>query len=89
MIEITRTISIKEQCEIMEHIGRKAQKVLDKSETYIEENVYQDIYEQALREAGVNNLADINSQYLYAIHEAIDCYVLPKYLANDRSLDNQ
>lgn len=75
MITIEDHITIKDQCEIMAHIERKA-KSLGGSE-----DVYSDIYRMTMRESGAYSLDFANPKYLYAMHEAIDSYELPNYLA--------
>ena len=76
MITIEDHITIKDQCEIMAHIERKA-KSLGGSE-----DVYSDIYRMALRESGAYSLDFANPKYLYNMHETIDSYDLPSYLAD-------
>ena len=79
MIEIMQEISIREKCKIMSHIERKCEATL-KAETKYEEEVYKDIYNQALREAGAYSLDSIDVCFLFAVHDAIDCYQLPQAL---------
>lgn len=75
-----KEITIKEMCRIMSHIERKVRTIPETSDSDIEEKVYRDIFNQAMRESGACSLDFIKPEYLYAIHEAIDCYELPAYL---------
>lgn len=75
MITIEDHITIKDQCEIMAHIERKARLFGE------DEEIYSDIYRMALRESGAYSLDFANPKYLYDMHEAIDSYELPNYLA--------
>ena len=79
MIMIEECLSVKERCEIMSHIERKAKSFGD---TVITEEIYTDIYQMAMREAGAYGMDFVNPKYLYAIHEAIDAYELPNYLTD-------
>lgn len=86
------SIGIKEQCSIMIHINDVARGILDKNNVLIEEceqEVFYDIYKQVLREAGAYNLDSINSEYLFDIHQMLDCYQLPKVLQNKIDKDKQ
>lgn len=75
MITIEDHITIKDQCEIMAHIERKARSFGE------DEEIYSDIYRMTLRESGAYSLDFANPKYLYDMHEAIDSYELPSYLA--------
>ena len=75
MITIEDHITIKDQCEIMAHIERRARSFGE------DEEIYSDIYHMALRESGSYSLDFANPKYLYAMHEAIDSYELPNYLS--------
>lgn len=75
MITIEDHITIKDQCEIMAHIERKARSFGE------DEEIYSDIYRMTLRESGAYSLDFANPKYLYDMHEAIDSYELPNYLA--------
>ena len=79
MIMIEERLTTKERCEIMSHIDRKAKSFGD---TVITEEIYTDIYQMAMREAGAYSLDFMNPKYLYNMHEAIDSYDLPSYLAD-------
>lgn len=71
------TITIKEMCEVMAHIDRKAKMMDGIYDSKKEDEVYKDLYKQTLRESGSYSLDTIEPKYLYAIHDAIDCYTLP------------
>ena len=75
-----KEITIKELCELTDHINRKARAVLEEYTGISEDMIYSDISSQAKRESGAYNLESIESQYLYAVHEAIDLYTVPRYL---------
>lgn len=73
---IQECLTVKEQCEFMSHIERKAQELGNTEE------IYKDIYQMALRESGAYSLDYVKPKYLYNMHEAIDSYDLPSYLAD-------
>ena len=72
-------ISIKDACGIMAHVKQKAESICTMTGA-IEENVYKDIYWQALRESGAYTLERIPYRFLSAVHNAIDSYKLPKVI---------
>lgn len=78
MITIEEHITIKDQCEIMAHIDRKAKSFGNTATT---DEIYADIFSMAMRESGAYSLNFANPKYLYAMHDAIDSYELPNYLA--------
>lgn len=80
MIEIVKEISIKEKCEIMSHIERKAKSISDITDPSATERLYEDIYNMAMRESGSCGIDYIKPEFLYAVHEAIDTYTLPAWL---------
>lgn len=80
MIEVAKELSIKEKCEIMSHIERKVKSISSIADSSEEEKVYEDVYNMAMRESGVFRLEYVRPEFLYAIHEAIDTYVLPAWL---------
>lgn len=73
-------ITVKEMCEVMSHIERKVKSLSNFLNPEMENRVYVDVYRQAVREAGAYSLDSIKQKYLYAVHEAIDCYTLPAYM---------
>lgn len=73
-------ISVKEMCEVMSHIERKVNRISGIPDSETEEKIYRDIYRLALRESGAYSVESLNPNYLYAIHEAIDCYEIPAYI---------
>lgn len=77
MIMIEDRLTVKERCEIMSHIERKA-KMFGK--TAATDDIYTDIFNMAMRESGTYGIDYVNPKYLYAVHEAIDSYELPSYL---------
>ena len=77
MIMIEDRLAIKDRCEIMAHIDRKAKSFGNTATT---DEIYADIFSMAMREAGTCCMDFVNPKYLYAIHEAIDAYELPSYL---------
>lgn len=79
MIMIEDRLAIKDRCEIMAHIDRKAKSFGNTATT---DEIYADIFSMAMREAGTCCMDFVNPKYLYAIHEAIDAYELPNYLTD-------
>lgn len=77
MIMIEDRLTVKDRCEIMSHIERKAKTFGD---TVATDDIYTDIFNMAMREAGVYGMDSVNPKYMYAMHEAIDNYELPDYL---------
>lgn len=77
MIMIEDRLTVKERCEIMAHIDRKAKSFGNTATT---DEIYADIFSMAMREAGTYGIDYVNPKYLYAVHEAIDSYELPSYL---------
>lgn len=73
-IMIEERLSVKDQCELMSHIERKAHEMGNTEE------IYKDIYQMVMREAGAYNMEYVSHKYLYAMHEAVDGYELPSYL---------
>lgn len=75
-------ISIKDIVEIMAHVDRMAKEVChgEIKDQELIESVYEDIYKQGIREDGSWNIEFVKPHHLYAIHEAIDAYVLPAVL---------
>lgn len=74
--------------EVQKHVRRIGVKVLGgkDSNAYrdgsIRSSVYSDIYGQLKREYGcVASYKSIKRKYVADVHEFIDCYVVPKYLA--------
>lgn len=77
MIMIEERLSVKNRCELMSHIERKAKAF---GNTVAEDDIYADIFNMAMREAGAYGMDSVNPKYLHAMHEAIDSYELPNYL---------
>ena len=75
-----KEISIKELCEFYGHIDRKAKEITEKHPMVSENDMYSDIARQAIREAGAYSIETANAKYLYAMHEAIDCYGVPAWM---------
>lgn len=77
------SIGVKDQCSIMNHINNVARGILDKRSNVseaCEKAVFSDIYYQVLREAGAYSIDLIQPDYLFSIHEMLDCYQLPKVI---------
>ena len=73
-------ITIKDLCELTGHITRAAQRIIENAElkaNVADEDIYEDIARQVMRESGSYNLETADKKYLYEMHEAIDSYVVP------------
>lgn len=80
------SIGVKDQCSIMIHINDVARLILDKNDIVPEDcerAVFNDIYKQVLREAGAYSLDSIKKEYLFDIHDMLDCYQLPKAIETE------
>lgn len=84
-----KLISIKEMCQIMALIDEAAKSFKAEEGSETEEKLYQDIYRQALREAGVYSLELIPEMYLDDICLTITDYELPSYLLNELEAVNE
>ena len=87
LITILNWINDRQKCEIMAHIDRKAHTIIpDVEDSLIADELYSDILQMVLREAGVNNMDSINTKYLASIHEAIDTYQIPECLREQTTI---
>lgn len=77
-------ITVREMCNVMIHIDKKVKMILEITNEG-EDEVYKDVYRQAIREAGAYSLDSIEPEYLYAVHEAIDCYTLPAHMRKEHN----
>lgn len=84
-------ITVKDMCRVMTHIDQKVRTISEIMSTKEEDEVYKDVYQQALRESDAYSLDSIEPRYLYDIHEAIDCYTLPAHMRkeHDNAKDNR
>lgn len=80
-------ITIKDLCELTGHITRAAQHIIENAElkaNVADEDIYKDIARQVMRESGSYNLETADKKYLYEMHEAIDSYVVPAWMLEER-----
>ena len=75
-----KEITTKDMCELMSHIDRKAKEILERHPTATAVDVYEDLARQVKREAGAYRFETADAKYLYAMHEAIDCYGVPAWM---------
>lgn len=73
-------MQIKNLCKVMYYIEQKAVKCVSLPGTDVEKEVYADIYNQAIRQAGCFGIEYMEDKYVPFAIEAIKEYELPEHL---------
>lgn len=71
---------IKDLCKVMFYIEQKAMECVSLPGTDVEREVFADVYNQAIREAGCYSVEYMEEKYVPNAIEAIKNYKLPEYL---------
>lgn len=73
-------MQIKNLCKVMYYIEQKAIECVSLPNTDVEKEVYADIYNQAIRQAGCFGIEYMEDKYVPFAIEAIKEYELPEHL---------